>query len=234
MLASLSLRPIARWLAWRVVSLSAGIALVVAGASTAASGEFIKLKLMRNAVVEAYVHLDVDAFDSRKVLLALPPAGQSRGSVTLGLAPWIEQLEATGWTVISPVAPSGRRFMGRNIGLVPHVLRAVKQKYDVQFDKVSLFGISNGGIGALESAVHFAELFRSVTVAPGMLMVKDQAAELGSLPLTLITHRRTFKMPSRFFRRKLAKVSPSPVQPAFSSTARTFQTKTSIRLRRSL
>ncbi|MFK7963074.1 MAG: hypothetical protein AB8C46_03810 [Burkholderiaceae bacterium] len=160
--------------------------LLFAGSSNAVSGEFVKLKLVRNAVVEAYVHLDAEAFDANKVLLALPPGAQNRGSVSLGLAPWIDELEATGWTVISPVAPSGRRFMGRNLGLVPHVLRAVKREYDVQFEKVSLFGISNGGIGALELAVHFTELFRSVTVAPGMLIVKDGIASLGSLPLTLV------------------------------------------------
>lgn len=148
--------------------------------------KFSQLQLSHNMAVSAYIHLDRARFNSQKVLLALAPGHQDQASVRDGIGRWAEKFKAEGWTIISPVAPMHRLFSGRGMGLLPMILDGVAKQYEVKLDKVFVFGVSNGGIAALEVAAHYPALFHSVTVMPGLLHSQHLLKNLTGLPVNII------------------------------------------------
>ena len=150
------------------------------------AGQFVNLSVNGIGTLQTYVHIEPHTFDSRRVVLAFPPGAQHRGSVEFGLATWLSNLRDAGWTVISPAAPDKRLFVGPNLVWVPHLLEAMRKTYSIQFERVSVFGISNGGISALEAAARYPHLFHNVTVAPGLLLTDSRACKLSGVAVSLI------------------------------------------------
>ncbi len=144
---------------------------------------FRSIELPSGASVD-YVHLA--GRSGRPVLYALPPGPQTdRAMVVEGLERWIDDFRRDGWTVLSPVAPSGGQFIRRHLPLVTEFLAAARARHSVPDGPVRLFGMSNGGISALETAARHPELFSSVTVAPGYLRSTELVSALSALPVTV-------------------------------------------------
>jgi len=109
-----------------------------------------------------------DAYREYPVLLALPPGPQDRDMVETGLSRyWGRQATARGWIVISPVAPGGRLFFKGSEEVIPQLLDALLEKYQVEGGKFHLAGVSNGGLSAFRIALNWPERFHSLTVLPG-------------------------------------------------------------------
>ena len=88
------------------------------------------------------------------------------------------------------MATDGQLFGGDRLQVVPELLDAVRDEHDLNFEKVFLFGISNGGISALETASRYSETFHSVTVAPGLLRSSSRLSQLSTLPVNVIVGER--------------------------------------------
>jgi predicted esterase len=110
--------------------------------------------------------------------------------VVEGLERWIDDFRREGWTVISPVAPEGGQFMRRHLPLVTEILSAARARHGISDGPVRLFGMSNGGISALEVAARHPDLFTSVTVAPGYLRSTELVGALSSLPVNVVAGER--------------------------------------------
>ncbi len=148
---------------------------------------FRTLELASGTTV-TYVHLA--GRRGRPVLYALPPGPQDRAMVIEGLERWIDDFRREGWTVLSPVAPSGGQFMRRHLPLVTEFLSTARARHGIPDGPVRLFGMSNGGISALEAAARHPELFSSVTVAPGYLRSMELAPALSALPVVVVAGER--------------------------------------------
>lgn len=172
---------------WRALFAALGVGLLSSNmAALAADVTFEKIGLASGETLDVFLSAPAQGVDASKVFLALPPGGQSRSTVEEGIQRWLDELVADGWTIISPAAPRSGLFFGENRTLIPELLTAVEAKLGAEFEPVTLFGISNGGISALESAAHYPELYRSVTVLPGVLRSRSRMDALASLPVNVM------------------------------------------------
>lgn len=129
-----------------------------------------------------------DTDGPRPVLLALPPGNQSRQMVEFVVQRYSKQ-EAMrlGWTVISPVAPEGQLLSGSNIGRVLELVDHVEKTYEVEYGRIHVAGVSNGGRTALELALAQPERFASLSLLPGMQenIGTKQLESLKHLPIAM-------------------------------------------------
>ncbi len=129
-----------------------------------------------------------DTEGPRPVLLALPPGAQNRDMVAAGhRLYWKESAERLGWTVISPIAPEGEMLRGENIERVLALVDHVEKTYDVEYGRVHVAGVSNGGRTGLELGLKHADRFASLSLLPGMQEGVDaeKLAALSRLPLAM-------------------------------------------------
>ena len=129
-----------------------------------------------------------DTRGPRPVLLALPPGDQSRDMVAAGhRLYWKAEAERLGWTVISPIAPEGEVLHGANLQRVMELVDHLEKTYDVEYGRVHVAGVSNGGRTGLQLALEHADRFASLSLLPGMragLEPKELPA-LARLPLAM-------------------------------------------------
>ncbi len=182
---SSSLATTGRTQAAMVALLTAALCLAPMALSAVQSG-FTTLILSSGAQIETYLHVSENRSAPWRVLLAFPPGSQDQSMVRAGLQNWLSQLKSSGWTVISPAAKDRQLFVGDRLQIVPELLNTVRERHGLNFDKVFLFGVSNGGISALESAAQYPDLFHSVTVAPGLLRSSGLIGRLSNLPVNVI------------------------------------------------
>ena len=124
----------------------------------------------------------------RPVLLALPPGAQNRAMAEAGhQLYWQAEAERLGWTVISPIAPEGEMLRGENLARVMQLVDHVEKTYEVEYGRVHVAGVSNGGRTALGLALDYAERFASLSLLPGMSQDVDETslAGLARLPLAM-------------------------------------------------
>lgn len=129
-----------------------------------------------------------DTKGSRPVLLALPPGAQNQDMVAAGhRLYWKEEAERLGWTVISPIAPEGEMLGGVNLQRVMDLVDHVEKTYDVEYGRVHLAGVSNGGRTGLQLALRHADRFASLSLLPGMQEGLDETEliALARLPLAM-------------------------------------------------
>ncbi len=129
-----------------------------------------------------------DTEGPRPVLLALPPGAQNRDMVEAGeRLYWKAEAERLGWTVVSPIAPEGERLNGANLDRVMALVDHVEAAFEVEYGRVHVAGISNGGRTALELGLGHANRFASLSLLPGMLEDLDDARleALRRLPLAM-------------------------------------------------
>ncbi len=130
----------------------------------------------------------MDTKGPRPVLLALPPGSQSRDMVAAGhRLYWKEEAERLGWTVISPIAPDGEVLHGANLRRVMELVDHVEKTYDVEYGRVHVAGVSNGGRTGLQLALKHADRFASLSLLPGMKEDLDptKLTALARLPLAM-------------------------------------------------
>ncbi len=129
-----------------------------------------------------------DTEGPRPVLLALPPGAQNQAMVAAGhQLYWQAEAERLGWTVISPIAPEGELLRGGNLAKVMQLVDHVEKTYEVEYGRVHVAGVSNGGRTALGLALGYADRFASLSLLPGMEegVGETQLAELARLPLAM-------------------------------------------------
>ena len=129
-----------------------------------------------------------DTEGPRPVLLALPPGAQNKEMVAAGhRLYWKEEAERLGWTVISPIAPEGEMLRGENLARVLELVDHVETTYEVEYGRLHVAGVSNGGRSGLELALGHAERFASLSLLPGMQPDLDgtKLAALARLPLAM-------------------------------------------------
>lgn len=129
-----------------------------------------------------------DADGPRPVLLALPPGAQNRKMVEAGeRLYWKAEALRLGWTVISPIAPEGESLSGSNIRRVLELVDQVEKTYDVEYGRLHVAGVSNGGRTALELALGHADRFASLSLLPGMQegVGGEELAALVRLPIAM-------------------------------------------------
>ena len=129
-----------------------------------------------------------DTDGPRPVLLALPPGNQSRQLVEfVEQLYWQKEAERLGWTVISPVAPSGESLSGPNINRVLQLVEHIEKTYDVEHGRVHVAGASNGGRTALQLVLVQPERFGSLSLLPGMQegINATQIESLTHLPIAM-------------------------------------------------
>ncbi len=122
------------------------------------------------------------------VLLALPPGDQSRAMVNAAHdLYWRDEALRQGWTVVSPIAPTGEVFRGDNLSLLHNLLTHIENTYAVEGGKVHLAGVSNGGRSAFELALRSPDRFASLSALPGMPDESsfEQLERLAGLPVAM-------------------------------------------------
>ena len=129
-----------------------------------------------------------DTEGPRPVLLALPPGAQNRAMVAAGhQLYWQAEAERLGWTVISPIAPKDEMLRGENLDRVMQLVDHIEKTYEVEYGRVHVAGVSNGGRTALGLGLGYAERFASLSLLPGMEEGVDEVklAALARLPLAM-------------------------------------------------
>ena len=121
-----------------------------------------------------------DPARSTPVMVALPP-GQDRAMVEAGLDFWRDEGPRRGYVVVSPAAPSGRRFFSDGAEYLPELLDHLRGLFRVAGGKFHLTGIGSGGLSAFRAAIDRPELFHSLTVLPGFPPVQADMARLARL-----------------------------------------------------
>ncbi|MFN8456115.1 MAG: alpha/beta hydrolase-fold protein [Anaerolineae bacterium] len=102
------------------------------------------------------------------ILLALPPGGQTKDMVEVGLNNyWGTDALKRGWIVLSPIAPEGTLFFQGSESLIPEFLKFTAEQFHPEGGKYHLAGISNGGLSAFRLALSYPDKFQSLTVLPG-------------------------------------------------------------------
>lgn len=122
------------------------------------------------------------------VLLALPPGAQDRAMVHAAHdLYWRDEALRLGWTVVSPIAPTGEVFRGDNLSLLHNLLTHIENTYAVEGGKVHLAGVSNGGRSAFELALKSPDRFASLSALPGMPNESgfEQLDRLAGLPVAM-------------------------------------------------
>jgi len=102
------------------------------------------------------------------IALVLPGGLQNQNLMEETLRPWAQMLREAGWVVLSPIAPSREDlFYGDGAPIVIHMLSHMKQRLGLDTRRITLVGISNGGISAYRVATLAPDYFHRVVVAPG-------------------------------------------------------------------
>ena len=141
---------------------AASLLAILSPAMMPTQGEPVKL-------LEYKVAGRTDTDGPRPVLLALPPGGQTKQLVEVAeRLYWKKEAERLGWTVISPIAPSGQSLSGKNINRVLELVGHIEKTYEVEYGRVHVAGASNGGRSALELALNDPSRFASLSLLPGM------------------------------------------------------------------
>ena len=156
-----------------------------------------------------------DTEGPRPVLLALPPGNQSRELVEfVEQLYWQKEAERLGWTVISPVAPSGESLSGSNIDRVLQLVEHIERTYEVEDGRVHVAGASNGGRTALQLALVQPERFASLSLLPGMQegIEKTQIESLIDLPIAMYVggNDRGWLVPMQAMADELTKLGHAP------------------------
>ena len=144
-----------------------------------------KLQLEKGNAL-TYAIILPDNFDSKKeyiALLALPPGGQGKFMVELGLNDyWAKEAKKRGWIVISPIAPQGGFSGGTNMKeLCEHLLGQFK----IKDEKFHLSGNSNGGLSSFRVALKYPQYFKSITVLAGYTRDFDKLERIKHIPINL-------------------------------------------------
>ena len=129
-----------------------------------------------------------DTEGPRPVLLALPPGAQNKKMVAAGhRLYWQAEAERLGWTVISPIAPEGEMLLAENVARVMELVDHVEKTYDVEYGRVHVAGVSNGGRTGIALALAHADRFASLSLLPGIQEGLDRTklAALARLPLAM-------------------------------------------------
>ena len=121
----------------------------------------------------------------RPVLLALPPGAQDDRMVEAGLRLyWREEALRRGWTVVSPASGDGGRLEPSEL---LELLTKIEERFEPEYGRVHLAGVSNGGRSAVALALAAPERFASLSLLPGM--PKDTSPDalgvLVGLPLAM-------------------------------------------------
>jgi pimeloyl-ACP methyl ester carboxylesterase len=114
------------------------------------------------------------------VLLWLPGGAQNRNLMEETLRPWIADARRD-WRVVAPFVPDGATPLYRRPDALVPLLEALAAE-----GPVTVFGVSNGGITALDLAALRPELVASVQVAPGYLSRGRSPAALAAVPVRLV------------------------------------------------
>ena len=96
-----------------------------------------------------------------------------------------KELVNRGWAIAVPISNQGRKFFVENSGLLPQVIKRIRENHAVTEDKALLVGISSGGSAALAIAAQTPDNYRGVIAAPGRLWEEDNIAQLDGLPIFL-------------------------------------------------
>lgn len=108
--------------------------------------------------------------ETRKVLLAFPPGGQTADLVDVGLAKyWAAEGTKRGWVVISPAAPTTGLFYSGSSQLIAPFLDRALAAVGVTPSEVALGGISNGGLSAFRAAVDRPTFYSAIATLPGAI-----------------------------------------------------------------
>ncbi len=130
---------------------------------------FHTLRLVEGTALE-YALVLPEGFDKSKtypVLLAMPPGSMSKGAVEYGMGAWWgEQAAMRGWIVVSPASPPGGWFEVDE-RTIPHLVKSLRGKYNIEGGKLHLAGCSNGGLSAFHVALPSPQYFHTLTSLPG-------------------------------------------------------------------
>lgn len=135
------------------------------------SSSYQTMKARDGQTIEYFVMLPKKI---NRLMLAIPPGPGNKAFLEKGLVKWLPQLKKAGVLVVSPVAPGKLFFQGAET-YIPELLAHVRRRFKIANKKFALFGISNGGIGAIRVATLYPEHFLSLTVAPGFAKPEDMA-----------------------------------------------------------
>ena len=130
----------------------------------------------------------LDAAVGHPTLLALPPGGQDRRMVEVGLERWLPELERLGWIVVSPELIGGRLYFQGAEEYLPALMDHIAGKYPVRGGKFYVFGISNGGISSFRLGALHPQRVHSITVIPGYPVPLDfnRLERMKEIPVSMI------------------------------------------------
>lgn len=134
-------------------------------------------------VVTFVVPAGVSPADHPRVLLALPPGGQTQDLVdTLLDRYWADEASRRGIVVASPAAPAGGLlYDGAAAGLVRELADALIARFMPPERRLLIGGVSNGGLSAFRLALDRPEVVAGLVVAPGMPPTDDDYGKLSAL-----------------------------------------------------
>lgn len=129
---------------------------------------------------------------SYPVLLSLPPGGQNKAMVLVGVKKWLADFKKSKWIVVSPVAPKGRLFFHGSEKYLPDFMDHILRLFSVQGNRFYLFGISNGGISVFRSVTLTPNRFHSATVIPGYPTRMDvvRLRQIKDIPVSMVVGDR--------------------------------------------
>ncbi len=130
----------------------------------------------------------LDTAAGHPTLLALPPGGQDRRMVEVGLERWLPELERLGWIVVSPASIGGRLYFQGAEQYLPALMDHIAGQYPVRDGKFYVFGISNGGISSFRLAALYPQRVHSITVIPGYPVPLDfnRLERMKDIPVSMI------------------------------------------------
>ena len=95
-------------------------------------------------------------------------------------------LTERGWVAVSPVSPQSRSFFNTlEINQIVQLMGHLRRRADINYDKILIGGLSNGGISAISIAQMRPSVFRGVIMTPGLPFNLHTGLDLKALPVYL-------------------------------------------------
>ncbi len=114
-------------------------------------------------------------------LLVFPPGDQSKEMAEWVVSYFAEQAAKNGWVLVSPMAVDGKSwFSGPEVHL-PALIAQLESEFSIEYGRVHVAGISNGGRSAMRVVGLYPEIAHSLTVLPGMPASEEDWTRLQNL-----------------------------------------------------
>ncbi len=168
----------------RLLPVCLGLLLLLTGTSAFAEKRDIPLADGRHLAV--YLLMPPASEREKPPLVVMMPGGSGEDALARDLQYWLgEEFVQRGFAVVIPVSPNGRSFRGVNNALIPMLIDAMQETFQIGDDKPLLVGISNGGMSAVEIAAATPERFRGIVAVPALVPRGLDISALAGMPIYL-------------------------------------------------